>query len=102
MADTGGFRSRELQAVALVIVPAAQVGGIALPAALGHAEHVDEKSVALVELRREQFDMAEMGDIGDGLFGHLTLVRCNAVRNRAILPVASLFGAASGIAGSSP
>ena len=60
-----GLRGRQLQRMALVIVPAAQIDRVALAAALGHAHDVDEEVQALVRLRRQQLDVAEMGEIED-------------------------------------
>ena len=70
MADAGCLRCGELQAVALVIVPAAQIDRVALRAAYSHPEHVDEERAALLELGREQFHVPKVRDIEDGLWGH--------------------------------
>ena len=68
MRHAGGLRGGELERIALVVVPAAQIDAVALLAALGHAHHVDEELAALLEFRRQHFEMAEMGDV-DVRFG---------------------------------
>ncbi len=40
----GGFRRRQLEGVALVIIPAAQIDGFAFAAADGHAHHIDKRT----------------------------------------------------------
>lgn len=49
-----------------IVVPAAQVDRIPDPRGLLHAHHVEEETQALIEPRREQLDMREMGDIVAG------------------------------------
>ena len=66
----GGLGRRQLQRIALVIVPAAQIDRLALLAADGHAHDVDEEFQALVRFWRQHFHMAEMGEIEDRLWGH--------------------------------
>ena len=56
--------------MALVIIPAAQVDGIALAAALGHPHHVDEKAQALIGPGRQKFKMAQMGHVHYGFSMH--------------------------------
>jgi len=46
-----------------VVVPAAQIDGVAAAAALGHAHHVDEEVQALVRLGCEQFEVGEVSEI---------------------------------------
>src|SRR5579872_564077 len=70
MAKAGGFRAGQLERIGFVIVPAAQENRFALPAAFGHAEHVDEKGEARLRLGRQKLDMPEMGDIHDWLVLH--------------------------------
>ncbi len=67
----GSLRGRQLERIALVIVPAAQVDRLALAAADGHAHHVDKELQALVGLRRQQFHVAEMGEIENRLGLHV-------------------------------
>ncbi|MGX1292226.1 hypothetical protein AB7M75_002134 [Bradyrhizobium ottawaense] len=66
-----GLRRRQLERIALVIVPAAQVNRLALLAADGHAHDVNEEFQALIGLGRQQLHMAEMSQIEDrfGLHG---------------------------------
>src|SRR5581483_4030325 len=61
------FRRGEFQAVALVVVPAAQISGVAVLAGDRHAHHVDEEAEALVELWGHHFEVAEMRDVVDWL-----------------------------------
>jgi SpoVK/Ycf46/Vps4 family AAA+-type ATPase len=70
MADAGGVRGGELQRVEFVIVPGAQIDGIALAPALRQAEDVDEEVEARLGLVREELDMAEMGNVEAGLGIH--------------------------------
>ena len=63
-------RCRQLERIALVVVPAAQIDRIGLAAADGHAHHVDKEFQALVGLRRQQFHVAEMGEIENRLRVH--------------------------------
>src|SRR5579871_3295125 len=65
MARAGGFCSRQLQRVKLVIVIGAQVHAIAFAAALGQPEHPREEIEARLRLVGEQLDVAEMGDVVD-------------------------------------
>ena len=65
MAKAGCLRGGELERIALIVVPAAQVDAVAFLAALRHPHHVDEELAALLEFRRQDFDMAEMGDVVD-------------------------------------
>ena len=83
MRHAGGLRGGELERIALVVVPAAQIDAVALLAALGHAHHVDEELAALLEFRRQHFEMAEMGDV-EVRFG--CMVRSCACRHGSILP----------------
>ena len=64
------FEAVSLSAIALVIVPAAQIDAVALRAALRHAHDIDEEFAALLEFRRQQFEMREMGNIEDGFAVH--------------------------------
>ena len=63
VAHSSQFRGGELQRVALVIVPGAQVDRVAFAAALGHAHDVDEEAQALFGLGRKHLQMAQMGDV---------------------------------------
>ena len=80
VAHAGLLRSRQLERVALVVVPAAQVDGIALAAALGHAHHVDEEAQALVRLGRQQLEMAQMGEVKHRFFLHYHRFRVKIMR----------------------
>ena len=62
-------RLGQLQAVAEVVAPAAQVDRLPVARLLLHPEHVDEEAQALVGLRREQLGVADAGDVVDRL-GH--------------------------------
>src|SRR4051794_5237607 len=59
----GRLGLRELQAVALVVAPPAQVHRLALAAFDLHPEHLDEEALAVVAVRREQLDRPEVGDV---------------------------------------
>ena len=59
------FDAGELERIALIVVPAAQVDGVALAAAFGHTHDVDEKTEALFRLGGEKFQMAQVGNIHD-------------------------------------
>src|SRR5262245_22385896 len=63
VADAGLLGLGQLQAVAQVIAPAAQVHGLALARLLLHSEDVDEELQALVRLRREELGMADPRDV---------------------------------------
>ena len=54
MAHARDVRRRELERVVLVVVPAAEIDGVALAAALGEAHDVDEEVEALFRLRSQQ------------------------------------------------
>jgi hypothetical protein len=54
----------------LVVVIGAQVDAVALAAALGEPEHVDEEVEARLGLVGEKLDMSEMGDVVDRFGGH--------------------------------
>ena len=87
VAEAGGLGRGELERIALVVVPAAQIDAVALLAALRHAHHVDEEAAALLEFGREHFDMAEMGDVVDrfALHGFATVwpgFNCAQARGR--------------------
>ncbi len=72
VAHAGGVRRGELEGVALVIVPAAEVDGVALAAALGHSHDIDEEAEQLLGLGCEQFEVAEMGHVHDRFVLHRT------------------------------
>ena len=91
MAETGGLRGRELERIALIVVPAAQVDAVAFFAALRHPHDVDEKLAALLEFRRQHFDMAEMSDVVDRFRLPWLRSSCVAVAN-SILPKRSREG----------
>ena len=101
MAEARCVRARQLERVALVVVPGAQVDGVALPAALGHAEHVDEEAQAFFRLGGEQFQMAQMGHVHDRFIMHgvLSCVRTETLRRDAGHYAAP--GAMRGVRGSS-
>jgi hypothetical protein len=61
--ETGGLRLGQLQAVAQVVAPAAQVDRLPLARLLLHPEHVDEEAQALLRGRREQLGMPDPGDL---------------------------------------
>ena len=63
VAHSGLFRGRELEGMALVIVPGAQVDRIAFPAAFGHPHDVDEEAHALFGFRGEKLQVPQMGDV---------------------------------------
>src|SRR5579885_1334754 len=56
MSEARGLCPRQLQGVALIVVPAAQIDGVPLGATDGHAEHVDKERQALVWHGREDFE----------------------------------------------
>src|SRR5882672_3411119 len=70
MLHARGFRGRQLQRIALVVIPAAQVNRLALAAADRHAHHVDEEFQALIGFWSQQFHVAEMGEIENRLGVH--------------------------------
>ena len=63
VAEPGLRRLGELEAVALVVAPAAQEDRLALARLLLHAEHVDEEAQALLGLRGEQLGVADVGEV---------------------------------------
>ena len=65
MAETGRLRGRELERIALIVVPAAQIDAVAFFSALRHAHDVDEKLAAFLEFRRQHLEMAEVGNVVD-------------------------------------
>ena len=66
----GGFRSCELERIALIVVPAAQIDAVAFLAALGHPHDVDEELAAFLKFWRQNFDMAKMGNVVDRFGWH--------------------------------
>src|SRR5262245_24587729 len=65
MSKARGVRRRQLERIALVIVPSAQINTVALLAALRHPHDVGEELAAFLELRGEKFDVAEMSNVVD-------------------------------------
>jgi hypothetical protein len=49
--------------VVLVVVPAAEIDGVALAAALRQAHDVDEEIEALLRLRSQQLDVREVREV---------------------------------------
>ncbi len=80
--EARGGRGGELQRVPLVVVPAAQKDAVTLRAAHRHAHHVAEEGEALLRLRRQQLDMAEMGQVHDR-FGRVHRFLLPAAAGRA-------------------
>src|SRR5262245_62269474 len=72
----GCMRAGEFQRVALVVIPGSEINGVALPAALGHAKHIDEEAQAFFGSRREHLKMSEMGHIHDRFIVHGVLSPC--------------------------
>jgi hypothetical protein len=73
VADMGHARrvgGGELERVELVVVPGAQVDGLALAAALGQAVDVDEEIEARLRLVGQQFQVAEVSHVEAGLMRH--------------------------------
>ena len=64
------FRRGQLQRVALVIVIRAKINRIAFASAFGHAHDIDEEAQAFLGLGREQFQMAQVGQVHDGFRLH--------------------------------
>ena len=69
MAETRSGRLGELQAVAEVVTPAAQIDRVPLARFLFQPEHVDEEAQALVRLRGQQLGVGDPGDVVERL-GH--------------------------------
>src|SRR4029079_12652454 len=65
MAETGRLCVRQLERIALIVVPAAQIDAAVFFSALRHPHYVDEKSAAVLEFRRQQLDMAEVCNVAD-------------------------------------
>ncbi len=63
MPHAGGLRGGQLERVVLVVVPPAQVDGVAAPATLGHAHDIDEETEALLGQWRQQLEVGEMGQV---------------------------------------
>ena len=70
VAHSSLLRGGELEGVALVIVPGAQVDRIAFPAAFGHPHDVDEEAQAFLRLGGEKLQMPQVGDVSDGFVLH--------------------------------
>jgi len=64
------FGCCELQSVALVIIPGAEIDRIAIPAAFGHPHDVDEEADTFFWFRSENLQVPQMGDIGNGFVLH--------------------------------
>ena len=72
---------RELQAVAQVVPPAAQVDGLPLPRFLLEPEHVDEEAEALLGLRGQELCVSDAGDVVQRL-GHCFADSCSTSSRR--------------------
>ena len=72
MADAGRMVTGELQRVKFVVVPGAQVGAIAVAAALRQAVNPGEEVETVLEAIGIDLDMPEMGDIVSG-FRHVSV-----------------------------
>src|SRR5690348_8389439 len=59
--------------MAFVVVARTQVDRISLPPAFCHAQDIHEKPEAVLELRREQFDMPQMRHVHDCFVFHHSL-----------------------------
>ena len=67
VAEAGRVARRQLQRVVEEVAPAAQVDGVAGPAGLLEAEHLGVEAHGLVERRREDLDV---GQLGEQALGH--------------------------------
>src|SRR4029079_1354326 len=67
--DSGLRRLGELQAVAEVVAPAAQVDRATVAGLLLHPEHLDEEAQALLRLRRQELGVCDVRDLVEVL-GH--------------------------------
>jgi hypothetical protein len=65
VAQAGALRLGQLEAVALIVAPAAQEHGLPLARLDLHPEHLLEEAQALVRLGREQLGVADVGDVVD-------------------------------------
>ena len=63
--EAGPLRLGQLEAVALVVAPAAQEDRLALARLHLHAEHLLEEAQALVGLGGEQLGVADVGEVVD-------------------------------------
>ena len=63
MAHARGLGRGELERVMLVVVPAAEVDGVAAAAALREAHDVDEEVEALLRFRRQQLDVRQVREV---------------------------------------
>ena len=70
MAETRGLGRSELERIALIVIPGAQIDRFASTSADRHPHDVDEEGEALVGLRRQELEMAEMGNVENGLCLH--------------------------------
>ena len=71
VAEPGLGRLGQLQAVALVVAPAAQVDRLAFPCLLLHPEDVGEEPKRALGLGGEQLGVADAGDLPERLRAHL-------------------------------
>src|SRR5690606_2492950 len=76
--DAGPVGRGELQREALVVPEGPQVDRLVDALDLAHAEDVDEGLDALVARRRQQLDVADVGDVVDGLRRQGTVLRLRA------------------------
>ena len=98
-ADACGIRGGQLDRVELVVVPAAQKHGVALFGDHAHREKLREERAALLELRGEQLDAAEVGDV-EAVYSAMTLSflwRCSAARSGEDDAVEDLAGGADDV-----
>jgi hypothetical protein len=58
MAEARHIRAGQLERVALVVVPGAQIDRLAAAPALGHPEHVDEEAQALLGFRSQNLQVS--------------------------------------------
>ena len=66
----GSLALGQLQAVGLVVAPAAQVHRLALAVLDLHPEQLDEEAQALLRERRQQLGVADVGEVVDRLRAH--------------------------------
>jgi hypothetical protein len=81
--EPGGLGARQLQGVALIVVPAAQEDAVPGATAFRHAHDIDEEVEALLGPGRQQFEMPEVGDVEDGFFAQDRPPVCDAASTDA-------------------
>ena len=72
VADPRGRMRRQLERVPFVVAPAAEIDRIARAPGLMETDDRGEERQALLGLRREQLDVAEVGDIAEAGKGIVT------------------------------